>query len=87
MKAKDLVALALFGLVLVVVGSFFVSRVGRSGQPRSAEVEVVAPIDATFNEDASKIIKGQHTEIKVTPYSAPPNLTEGFGNNNPFGVR
>lgn len=85
MKPKDLIGLAFLAIALVVVGSFLISKVGRGGQPRSAEVELVAPINPTFNEAARTIILGQSEHSKATPFSAPVNLSGGFGNTRPFG--
>ncbi|MBI3983864.1 hypothetical protein HY346_01040 [Candidatus Microgenomates bacterium] len=87
MKKKDLLALVLLGAVLAVVASLLIGKVGRGGQPRTAEVEVVAPLDPTFNEDARNILLGRSNTEESKSFAAPLNLKQGFGNTNPFQTR
>ena len=84
MKTKDLLALALLGVVLVVLGSFLISRLGGESKQRAANVEVVQPIDPTFNDTAREILLGRDQRFEVDSFSAPLNIRQGFGNSNPF---
>lgn len=85
MKLKDLLALGFLAVILVILGSFLVSKIGRGGMPRTAEVEIVQSINPEFNNDARLILLGQNEQKKATQYSAPANLGSGFGNSKPFG--
>ena len=84
MKTKDILTLALLAIVLIVLGSFLISKLGRGGQPRTAQVEIVQPIDPVFNDTARKILLGGDDRFRVDSFSAPVNIGQGFGNSNPF---
>lgn len=86
MKKKDILALALLAVVLVVVSSMLIGKVGRGGQPRTAEVEVVAPLDPTFSDEAKETLLGRNPRFQTKTYSAPLNLKQGFGNTDPFAT-
>ncbi|MBI4100966.1 hypothetical protein HY441_00645 [Candidatus Microgenomates bacterium] len=84
MKLKDLIALGLLGVVLIIIGSLLVGKLGRGGQQRAAEVEVVQPIDPNFSEEGRSILLGKDDKRKIESFSAPLNLEQGFGNTDPF---
>lgn len=82
MKRKDLIALGLLGVILIVIGSVLVSQFDLGG-PRQAEVEVVRPIEPQFNEEARAILLGTSEEEQIESVPAPVD-TEGLGNDSPF---
>lgn len=84
MKIKDIVALAFLALILIVIGSVLINNFGGSNKKRTAEVEVVKPIDPNFSEEARTILLNKDSEYPVKTFSAPVNLTAGFGNTDPF---
>ncbi len=84
MKLKDLVAFIFLALVLIIIGSFLVGKIGHKGQGRSANVEVVQPIDPTFSQDAQNVLLGRDSNLPSQSFGAPLNLGSGFGNSDPF---
>ena len=87
MKTKDIVALVLLGVVLVVVGSLLAGRVGGGQKERSAEVEVVQPIDPAFQDEARDILLGNNKKIPAEVFSVPVNIKQGIGNQSPFNTQ
>ena len=84
MKSKDIIALAVLGVVLIVVGSLLINYFGNSKTKRTAEIEVVRPIDPSFNQKAREILQGKDPKYPVATFSAPPDTQQGFGNTSPF---
>lgn len=83
MKSKDIIGLAILGILLAAVGVLLLGSSG-SGQKRTAEIEVVRDISSEFNTEARSIILGQEPDIQVDTFSPPLDLENGFGNNDPF---
>lgn len=83
MKTKEYLAFGFLGLVLIILGSFLVSKISGT-KVRTAEVEVIRPITSEFNEEAKSILLGRDTESKTEVFSIPINLQQGLGSNNPF---
>jgi type II secretory pathway pseudopilin PulG len=82
MKTKDILALVILGVVLAVIGSVLVSKFS-SSKNRSAQVEVVQPINPAFNDEAREILRGGNEQFPVSSY-APPANTQNLGNGSPF---
>ncbi len=74
----------MLGVIMVIVGSLLISQFGSSDTKRTAEVEVVQPITPDFNSEAKEILLGRSPEYPVNSFAAPFNLSQGFGNTNPF---
>ena len=87
MKTKDIVALVLLGVVLVAVGSILISNLSGAQEQRQAEVEIVQPIDPTFNDQARNILQGKDKNTPAETFSAPVNLRQGLGNSRPFNTQ
>ncbi len=84
MKTKDIISLVILGIILVVLGTFLSGHLSKGSHQRTAQVEVVQPIDPTFSSSARDVLLGKDDQTKATDYSAPLNLKNGFGNTNPF---
>lgn len=85
MKTKDLIALAFLGVILVVIGIVVVTQFGNVGT-KTAEVEVVRPIDPEFSSEGRTILRGEHEQYPIETVPAPDITdTASLGNNSPFG--
>lgn len=84
MKLKDVVALIFLAVILVIVGSVLINYFGKGKKTRTATIEVVRPIDPTFNSQAKVILLGNDKKYPVETFSAPVNLNQGLGNTSPF---
>ena len=83
MKTKDLISLGVLAVVLIVIGTFLVGKISGAKQ-RTAEVEIITPISPEFDGAAQAVLLGRDTSRPAEIFSAPINLEQGFGNNNPF---
>lgn len=84
MKTKDLLSLVFLAVVLIVLGSFLIGKLSPAQQTRTAQIEVVRPIDATFNDQARQILLGKDPKFTTQNFPVDLNLKAGFGNTNPF---
>lgn len=84
MKLKDIVALVFLAFILVVVGTVLINYFGKGKKTRTAEIEVVRPINPTFSSEAKVILLGNNKQYPVETFSAPVNLNQGLGNTSPF---
>ena len=84
MKLKDLMALISLAVVLLIVGSLVIGRLGGGKKARQAEIEIVNPIDPSFNSEAREIILNRKSEIPVENFDIPADLKQGLGNDSPF---
>ena len=85
MKMKDIGALVILAIVLIILGSFLLQRVGKTNQ-RSAEVEVVFPISPEFNNTAKEILTGKDPNAGVNTTITPIDIQQGFGNSDSFNA-
>lgn len=83
MKKKDIIALVFFGIILAVITSLIVGKVGGS-KNRSAQVEVVQQISPEFSQEARDTLLGRNTKSQVRSFNIPVNVNSGVGNNSPF---
>lgn len=84
MKSKDIAAFLILGVVMVVAGIVLINEFGSSSKTRTAEIEVVAPIDPTFDSAARQILLNQDATRPVQTFANPVDLNEGLGNPAPF---
>lgn len=84
MKTKDILSLVILAVVLIVLGSFLIGKLSPAAKTRTAEIEVVRPLDATFNDEARNILLGKDPKFATQNFPVDLRLGEGFGNTNPF---
>lgn len=81
MKTKDIITIAVIGILLTVGGFLIISNFGSGSKTRTAEIEVVTPISTELNGEAQAML----LDNSVTrSFDVPVNLRDGFGNTNPF---
>lgn len=84
MKRKDVGLILLAAIIFCVVGYLgFQALMPKSTQSSGVEVEVVTPIQSSFNEAA---IKRLQDRVDAEDSYVAPNLTTGLNNPTPFGA-
>lgn len=85
MKTKEIIALGAFAVVMAVVAILLLNN-SSSGQAktRSAQIEVVQPITAEYNDDARNILLQKDSSRPVEDFLPPVDVNQGLGNSAPF---
>lgn len=86
MKTKDIVSLAILGIILIIIGVLLSNHFGKGSKARTAEVEIVQPIEATFDEEGKQMLLNKDAAQAVQSFSVPVDLSQGLGNTTPFNA-
>ena len=84
MKTKDIATLVALAVILIIVGVLLAGYFGKGSKSRSAEIEVVTPIDASFDQKGKEILLNSDPSQPIENFSLPIDLTQGLGNASPF---
>ncbi len=84
MKIKDITALGLLALVLIVIGVLLIGHLGKGSKKHSAQIEIVRSIDSSFDQKGREILLSADKTQPVESFQAPINLSQGLGNTSPF---
>ena len=81
MKQKDSIYLAIALAIFAVMGILIYSHFSKSSSKGVSQVEVVTPIQGTFNQTAISALSDPNQTINFLPDIS----LDGLGNSAPFG--